>query len=159
MTLREFFLENFAGDLEYHPRRAFVYLTLAVGAASFWMFSRPESKFAAVPLVFLLGGIALAGKAIFLLRPSSEGLGLSQQEIDDLTKSQNRKQLPELPAQAAQILQDFGIGGLPLWPLLGMGQDIDHSWVNPPRLKVFLYGAVIFGFGWIVRRMTATAKA
>ena len=159
MTLREFFLENFAGDLEYHPRRAFAYLTLAVGAASFWVFSRPESKFTAVPLVFLLGGIALVGKAVFLLRPSSEGLGLSQQEIDDLTNPQNRKQLPELPAQAAQILQDFGIGGLLLWPLLGMGQDIDHSWVNPPRLKVFLYGAVIFGFGWIVRRMTATAKA
>jgi hypothetical protein len=31
VTLREFFLENFAGDLEYHPRRATLYLSLASG--------------------------------------------------------------------------------------------------------------------------------
>ena len=29
MTLREFFLENFAGDLEYHSGRALLYLSLA----------------------------------------------------------------------------------------------------------------------------------
>ena len=39
MTFREFLLANFAGDLEYHPRRAAVYLCLAVGAANVWVFS------------------------------------------------------------------------------------------------------------------------
>ncbi len=51
MTLREFFFENFAGDLEYHPRRAVLYLGLAVAALCFWIFSPREAKFNALPLV------------------------------------------------------------------------------------------------------------
>jgi hypothetical protein len=47
VSLREFFFENFAGDLEYHPRRAALYLALAVAAAAFWFFSPPETKFTA----------------------------------------------------------------------------------------------------------------
>ncbi|PYT92510.1 MAG: hypothetical protein DMG36_14550 [Acidobacteria bacterium] len=35
MTLREFFFENFSGDLEYHPRRAMIYLGLAVASLCF----------------------------------------------------------------------------------------------------------------------------
>jgi len=35
VNLREIFVENFAGDLEYHPRRAVVYLILAVAAFCF----------------------------------------------------------------------------------------------------------------------------
>ena len=55
MSLREFFFENFAGDLEYHPRRAAVYLVLALAAAAFWFFSPAETKFTTTPLVFALG--------------------------------------------------------------------------------------------------------
>ena len=156
MTLREFFLENFAGDLEYHPRRAALYLCLAAAALCFWIFSSPEAKFSALPLVFVLGSLTLLLKGIFLLRKSSEGLGLTPSELADLSDPSNRKSLPSVPNQAAQIVQDFGAGSLLLWPFLNVGQDIDHSWINPPRAPVFLTGAVLFFLGWLIRRLTST---
>lgn len=110
MTIREFFLENFAGDLEYHPRRAVLYLTLGAIAFCSWLFSPKEGKFTVIPLVVVLGSLTLLLKGIFLLRKSSEGLGLSQQEITALFESPKRKSLPSIPAQAAQIAQDFGSG-------------------------------------------------
>ena len=80
MDIREFFLENFAGDLEYHPRRGIVYLALAVGAACFWIFSASGNKFTPVPLVFGLGSLTLLGKGIYLLRPST-GLDALQSSV------------------------------------------------------------------------------
>jgi hypothetical protein len=112
VSIRELFMENLAGDLEYHPRRAMIYLGLGVAAMCFWIFSTPESKFSTVPLVFALGSLTLLLKRVFLLRKSSEGLGLSQQELDQLSDSSSRKLLPSLPNQAAQIVQDFGAGSL-----------------------------------------------
>jgi hypothetical protein len=159
VTLREFFLENFAGDLEYHPRRAAVYFVLGTAALCFWIFSPPETKFSIVPLVFLLGSLTLLLKGIFLLRKSSEGLGLTPSEIADLSCPTHRKTLPSVTNQAAQIVQDFGAGPLLLWPLLNVGKDIDHSWVNPPMLAVFLAGAVLFFLGWFIRRLTSTTDA
>ena len=156
MSLREIFLENLAGDLEYHPRRAMIYLGLAIAALCFWIFSAPEAKFSTLPLVFVLGSLTLLLKGVFLLRKSSEGLDLTQQEHDQLSDPSNRKSLPSLPNQAAQIIQDFGAGSLLLWPLLNVGQDIDHSWTNPPRVPVFLTGAILFLLGWLVRRFTST---
>ena len=156
VTLREFFLENFAGDLEYHPRRGVLYLGLAGAALCFWIFSPPATKFSATPLAFGLGSFTLLLKGIFLLRKSSEGLGLTQSELDDLSDASNRKSLPSLPNQTAQIVQDFGVGPLLLWPLLNVGKDIDHTWVNPPRVPVFLIGTVLFSLGWLVRRLTST---
>lgn len=153
LNLRESFLENFAGDLEYHPRRALIYLVLGVGAACFWIFSPADSKFASVPLVFALGSLTLFAKGIFLLRPSSEGIGLSDAEARELARTGTRKLLPSIPAQAAQVVQDFGTGGLLLWPLLNLGQDIDHTWSNPPRLPVFAIGGLLFGVGWLIRRL------
>ena len=152
MDLRGFLLENFAGDLEYHPRRAAIYFALAVGAACLWFFSPSEARFTAVPLVFVLGCITLLGKGIFLLRPSSEGIGLSQTELANLATAAKRKSLGEFPVQAAQIVQDFGTGGFLLWPLLRLGRDIDSTWSNPPELRVFCIGAVLFGIGWAFRR-------
>jgi hypothetical protein len=154
VNLREFFLENFAGDLEYHPRRAAIYLILAAGAGCFWIFSAAESKFTPVPLVFALGGLTLLGKGIFLLRPSSEGIGLSHSELVELAASVKHKKLLSVPAQVAQVVQDFGTGGLLLWPLLNFGIDFDQTWNNPPRLPVFATGAFFFGLGWVVRRFT-----
>ena len=150
-------MENFAGDLEYHPRRAVIYVMLAVAVLCFWIFSAPEIKFTTIPLVFGLGSLSLLLKGIFLLRKSSEGLGLTSSELADLADASNRKNLPSLPNQAAQIVQDFGVGPLLLWPLLNAGKDIDHTWINPPRVPVFLTGAVLFSLGWLIRRLTSAA--
>jgi hypothetical protein len=158
VTIREFFLENFAGDLEYHPRRAVLYLALGTIALCSWIFSASETKFTVIPLVFLLGGLTLLLKGIFLLRKSSEGLGLSHQEISNLSDPSKRKSLPSIPAQAAQIAQDFGTGSFLLWPLLNLGKDFDQSWTNPPLFRVFLSGAVLFFLGWTIRRV-ALSKA
>lgn len=101
-----------------------------------------------------MGSLALLGKGIFLFRKSSEGIGLTYRELAELSESAEHKPLPSLPAQASQILQDFGVGGLLLWPLLNLGRDFDHSWNHPPKGPVFLTGAVLFGLGWLVRRLT-----
>jgi hypothetical protein len=155
VSLREFFLENFAGDLEYHPRRAALYLILGGVAVSFWVLSPPETKFTTTPLVFGLGSLTLFLKGIFLLRRSSEGFGLSESKLAALSASSHRKGLPELPAQAAQVVQDFGTGSLLLWPLLNVAKDIDQSWTGAPRFHVFLTGAVLFGLGWLIRRFAS----
>jgi hypothetical protein len=159
VTLREFFWENFAGDLEYHPSRAVLYLSLAAAALCSWIFSPSETKFTAIPLVFALGALTLLLKGIFLLRRSSEGLGLSEQELANLSGPTNRKRLPSIASQAAQIVQDFGTGAFLLWPVLNVGKDIDNSWSDPPRLQVFLAGAVLFSFGWFIRRLTSSPIA
>jgi hypothetical protein len=159
MSLREFFFENFAGDLEYHPRRAALYFVLGGAALLFWIFSPSEAKFTTTPLVFALGGLTLLTKGVFLLRKSSEGLGLSESDAAALSAPSNRKTLPPRPAQAAQILQDFGAGGLLLWPILNVGKDIDHSWTNPPLLLVFLSGAILFALGWLIRYLTQRVGA
>jgi hypothetical protein len=148
VNLREFFLENFTGDLEYHPRRAAVYLAFAVGAACFWIFSPADAKFTPVPLVFALGSLTLLGKGIYLLRPSTEGFGVSDAQL----AAAKRKSSPPIPAQAAQVVQDFGTGGLLLWPLLNLGVSVDQTWDRPPRLPVFVMGAFVFGIGWLIRR-------
>ena len=151
-------MENFAGDLEYHPRRAVLYFALAVAAFCFWIFSPSSVQFTTVPLVFALGGLALLIKGIFLIRKSSEGLGLSDQELAELSNPANRKRLPSIPAQASQIVQDFGTGSFLLWPLLNIGRDIDKSWSDPPLFRVFIIGAILFVVGWAMRRAFSTEK-
>jgi hypothetical protein len=158
VNLREIFVENFAGDLEYHPRRAAVYLILAVAAFCFWFLSPSEVHFTTVPLVFVLGSIALLIKGIFLLRKSSEGLGLSDQELAKLSDPSNRKSLPSIVGQASQVVQDFGTGSLLLWPLLNIGKDIDKSWSDPPLFRVFFAGAILFMVSWALRRVTSSDK-
>jgi len=155
VNLREFLLENFAGDLEYHPRRALLYLVLGVASACFWVFTPADRKISVIPLIFALGSLTLVAKGVFLFRPSSEGLGLSQQELDETIGKESRKAFPPVAAQAAQIVQDFGMGGLLLWPLLPYAQNIDHSWNNAPRFPVFLFGALLFVAGRIIRRLTS----
>lgn len=153
MSLREFFLENFAGDLEFHPGRAALYAILGVASLCFWIFSPPETKFTATPLVFALGSLTLLLKGVFLLRKSSEGLGLSQESLTRSTETNHRKFLPSLPSQVAQIVQGFGTGSLLLWPVLKVAKDIDTTWTNPPLISVFLTGATLFALGWLIRRL------
>lgn len=155
MNLRQFVAENFAGDLEYHPRRAAIYLLLGAASLLFWWLSPPGAKFTVIPLVFVLGSFALIVKGIFLLRKSSEGIGMSDQELSALSEPSHRKPLPNPMEQLAQVLQDFGAGSLLLWPLLNIGKDIDTSWDNPPRFTVFIVGVGIFVVGWSVRKLTS----
>ena len=159
MSIGEFLLENFAGDLEYHPRRAALYLGLGVAAAGFWAFSSPETKFTPMPLICALGSLTLLTKGIFLLRKSSEGIGLTEQQISELSDRSNGKEFPSLPFQVAQIVQDFGAGGMLLWPLLHYGKGLDNSWDNAPTFKVFVSGALLFGLGWLVRRLTVPPQS
>jgi hypothetical protein len=158
VTIREFFLENFAGDLEYHPRRAVLYLVLGGIALCSWIFSAYESKFTVIPSIVLLGSLTLLLKGVPLLRKSSEGLGLSLQEIADLSNPSNRKSLPSIATQAAQIVQDFGTGPFLLWPLLNLGKDFGQSWSTPPLFHVFLSGAILFFIGWIIRWATSSNR-
>jgi hypothetical protein len=132
-------------------------LALAVAAFCFWIFSRSDVQFTTVPLVFALGSLALLIKGIFLLRKSSEGLGLSDQELARLSSS-NRKDFPSITQQASQVVQDFGTGSFLLWPILNLGKDIDKSWSDPPLFRVFLVGAILFFLGWAVRRVASSNK-
>jgi hypothetical protein len=159
VNLREFLLENFAGDLQYHPRRALLYLLLGVASACYWAFSPEDGKLNVIPLVFILGSLTLLVKGIFLFRPSSEGVGLSQQEVEEARAAGSRKGFPPIATQAAQIVQDFGTGGFLLWPLLALAKDIDQSWDNPPRFAVFVSGGALFVVGWLVRRLTSSSTA
>ena len=59
MALREFVFENLIGDLEYHPKRALVYLELGGAALCVWIFAPSDAKFEVIPLVFGVGSLAL----------------------------------------------------------------------------------------------------
>jgi hypothetical protein len=54
------------------------------------------------------------------------------------------------------MIQDFGAGSFLLWPLLKLGEDFDKSGSDPAQFWVFLVGAVLFVFGWAVRRLFST---
>lgn len=159
MSMRDSLLENLAGDLEYHPRRAILYLAIAAATTSFWIFSPSENKLEYVPLVFALGGLALLVKGILLFRKSSEGIGLSENEISNLSGTYKRKNLPPMPSQAAQLLQDFGAGPLLLWPILKLGSDANNAENNPIVFQVLVTGGILFGLGWLVRRLTESPQA
>jgi hypothetical protein len=57
---------------------------LGMIALCYWVFSPSEARFTVIPLVFALGRLTLLVKGVFLLRNSSEGLGLSEQELAKL---------------------------------------------------------------------------
>ncbi|MGA2428274.1 MAG: hypothetical protein ABSH13_07220 [Candidatus Acidiferrum sp.] len=154
--MRGSILENFAGDLEYNPRRAAIYFALAIASFSFWFFAAPKSKPTTTPIVFGLGSLTLLLKGIFLVRKSSEGLALTQYEMDKLSSTSQHGKLQQLPELAAQIVQDFGAGPLLLWPVLNMAKDVDASWTDPPRWPIILSGGVLFGLGWLIRSLTRT---
>jgi len=165
MALREDFLENLVGDLEYHPRRAALYLSIGVATLCFWMFAPFDTKFTAIPLVVGAGSLTLILKGVFLLRKTSDGLGnsqqglgLSEQEFVQSSRSFAPKPPPSIPALAAQMVQDFGTGAFLLGPVLEIGMRINDSWNNLPSFPVFLAGAAIFFIGWLIRRVTSSAS-
>jgi hypothetical protein len=153
MELRESVLENLAGDLEYHPKRGALYLGLGAAALCYWILAPSSDKFMVVPLVFGLGSLPLLLKGVFLLRKTSEGLGLSQMDLARLSEPGSRKALPSTPCLVAQVVQDFGAGGLLLGPVLHVAKDVVKP-LEPPVLPVFLVGLALFLVGWLVRRLT-----
>jgi hypothetical protein len=148
-------MEDFAGDLEYHPRRGTLYLAIGAAAVCGWMFGPFVERSGAVPLALGFGGAAVVVKALFLFRKSSEGLGLSQRELDQLSDPANRKVLQPMRALAGQMLQDFGMGPLVLGPML---RAFRESW-NAPIVTVFLIGLAITGIGWALRWSAAADKS
>ncbi len=153
MTLRERVFDELSGDLEYHPRRGFLYLLLAAGVFSTRVFlTLPEQ--AALRLILVLGGLALLLKGFLLLRKSSEGLALTQGELDRLSTPERRKPLPPLHVLAAQVVQDFGAGIVLFTPFLHSMQSIDERW-DFPALPVFGAGLILFAVGWLARHFAA----
>jgi hypothetical protein len=155
MPIRTSLLDNFAGDLEYHPRRGALYLLLAVAAFCRFYLSPTGSRFTAIPLVFGFGAVTLLIKGLFLCRKSSEGIGLTD---TDLNKLSTRKDLPSIPNLAAQIVQDFGAGPLLLGPFLRVGMDSGASWTSTTEFQILITGAVLFGLGRLVRHTTKTPR-
>jgi len=107
------------------------------------------AEFSLVALVFLLGGLGLLGKAIYLFRKSSEGIGLTLQDEVNLALAAKHKKLRDFPAEVAQMTQDFGAGVMLLAPFLEL-KNIDRDLI-PPKLGIFLLGASAFAIGWLVR--------
>jgi len=164
MALREFVFENLIGDLEYHPKRGVIYLGLGVATLCVWTFEPPDTKFSVIPLVCGVGSLALFLKGIFLLRKTSDGLrdshqglGLSQQSVAQLSRHSTPKTFPPIPALAAQIIQDFGAGGILLAPVLHVANNVTDSRNNIPSLAVFVIGATLFLVGWAIRRLFSSA--
>ncbi|MGH9733302.1 MAG: hypothetical protein ACRD8A_01770 [Candidatus Acidiferrales bacterium] len=155
MTFRETLLDNFAGDLEDHPRRGFLYLILGTAAMCLWVLTPPPGKLTVIPLILGLGSLTLLLKGLFLFRKSSEGLGLSDRDLAELSDPSHRKELPPIAIQAAQILQDFGTGAFLLWPLLHFGGAINPSWNKAPLLALFGCGAALFFLGLLIRRLAS----
>jgi uncharacterized membrane protein YfcA len=152
MTLRDQVLDELGGDLEYHPRRGFVYSLLAAGsfAAAFYLPAHP-----AVRLTFVLGGLALLLKGYLLFRKTSEGLALTQRELDEL--SETRRPLPPVAFLAARVAQDFGAGVVLATPFLQYVRSKDPRWNIPGLFPVFGSGAILFALGWLVRYIVRPA--
>src|ERR1035438_1901472 len=117
MAFRERIFDNLVGDLEYHPKRALLYLALGVTALAVWAFAPHGHKVDVVPIVFAAGGLALLLKGIFLLRKTSDGLApsrplldLGKPEILEPYAVSTRRTFPPVPAMVAQLTQDFGAG-------------------------------------------------
>jgi hypothetical protein len=143
MAFREKIFDNLVGDLEYHPKRALLYLALGVAALSVWAFASHGQKVVVVRMVFAAGGVALLLKGIFLLRKTSDGLGrstklldLGKLEIPEPFPLSTPRTFPPLPAVVAQLTQDFGAGALLLGPLLRAANVVTDYSNNLPSFQV-----------------------
>ena len=164
MALREAVFDNLIGDLEYHPKRGILYLALGVAALCFWTFAPSDNKLSLIPLVFGAGSITLFLKGVFLLRKTSDGLGLSQEglsisqhEIAQFPSPSPQKTFQPIPTLVAQLIQDFGAGAFLLGPVPHIGNNINVFWNNLPSFSVFLTGAALFLVGWVIRRLSSSA--
>ena len=163
MSIREWLLEEVAGDLEYNPRRAAIYVSIGALAIAAWAFARASDKYGVTPLVFGLGGLALIVKGVFMFRKESAGLGMSERPLMELSKPSNAAVYVELgpeapqkqfPEHAAQFVKDFAAGPLLFWPLIRFGATLDGPNPRMGEFPIFLTGAVLYSLGWLLRRLT-----
>lgn len=154
MRVRQFFMENFAGDLEYSPRRGGIYLVLSACALFYWAVSPHQSKLDTIPLVLALGSPTLLLKGIFLFRKSSEGFGLTQPELFAHSNPSDHRAPASIVHLAAQAVQDFSIGPILLSPILSLGKTIDRPWNSQPETRALIGGVVLFCLGRLIRRLT-----
>lgn len=159
MDFRAKVFDNLVGDLEYHPRRAALYLAFGAAALCAWIFPQPRTRLEAIPLVFGAGGLVFLLKGVFLLRRSSDGLMKSTQGLNLSEQKQIPSSVPSsstkfssVPATVAQLVQDFGAGALLLGPVLHFANDTTNHSKNFPSLVVLCTGAGIFSAGWLIRR-------
>jgi hypothetical protein len=159
MWSRQSIFESLTDDLAFDPKRAVVYLGFGFAALCVWVFARPEAKLTLTPLVFGTGSVGLLLKGTFLFRRTSDGLTsraalslAADEAISDSSRSKP-KAFPPIPSLLAQLIQDFGAGGLLIGSLLHIGGALDNSWKAVPSFPVFLAGAVAFLTGWVLRRI------
>ena len=161
MIAREFVFENLTGDLEYHPKRALVYLALGFTGMCVWFFVPWLNKYGQAALSCAFGSAIFIPKAAFLLRKSSDGLapnqallGLSQTEA---ARPVALKVFPSIPALIAQMIQDFGTGDL-----LGVFVLRAFNPVDPhrtlPIAGIAITGAALFALGWFVRHFSSPTR-
>ena len=163
MSIREWLLEEVAGDLEYNPRRAAIYVSIGVLATAAWAFARASDKYGVTPLVFGLGGLALIVKGVFMFRKESAGLGVSERRLVEPSQPSNARVYTELgpeapqrqfPEHAAQFVKDFAAGPLLFWPLMRFGASLEGPNPRMGEFPVFLSGVVLYTLGWLLRRLT-----
>ena len=161
MVFRDSIFENVIGDLKHDRRRGLIYLGFGVAALSVWILAPSPVKLTTVPLVFALGSCALLLKGIFFLRKSSDGLtaakslDLAAQRGAEPPDHLTSKSLPSAPALTAQIIQDFGGGGLLLAPVLHFIDNVDRSRQHLPSFRILAVCATLFCAGWAIRRLTS----
>jgi hypothetical protein len=155
MSLRERVFEEFAGDLEYHPKRGAIYLGLGLAALCSWILAPASDKLTTVPLVFGFGSVALLLKGVYLFRKSSEGLGMSALDLAQAAVPSNPKHL--LPAWPlfVQIFLDFGTGVLLLGTVMRLTKRFDWPW-QFPSAQILLAGVGLVSIGWLLRRVTSS---
>jgi len=163
VSIRETIFENFAADLEYNPPRAAAYITLGILSIAVWEFAQGIPAYSLVPPICGLGGIALIGKAIFMFRKQTAGFGTDQKSLvassEPLTISASATSQPgriekTIPDRVAQFLEDFALGPLLLCPPIHFAAGFEGTEDVRVTWKVFLSGAIIFGAGWCLRRLT-----
>jgi hypothetical protein len=163
MLSRHALFENLIGDLEYHPKRALIYVACGLAAVGTAIFARFASQGTLLAYLFGSGGFTLLLKSVFLLRRTSDGLGVSAVTMglfgeDGVRRNATVKALPRPALLTGQILQDFGAGAVLLATFLHFGRDVNHPWSNAPRHSLLAAGAVLFGIGWFVRWASSSAQ-
>jgi len=158
MTAREFVFDNLTGDLEFHPKRAVIYLALGAAGLCTWFFTPWTNHYSTAPLTCAFGSAVFLLKAIFLLRKSSDGLapnqallGLSPTEVE---RPIAVKTLPSPGALIAQMIQDFGTGDLLGAFALHAFNSVDET-RTIPTARIVAIGAILFAVGWLIRHLSS----
>ena len=169
MDWRERIFDDFAGEVEYHPKRGLIYLALGTTALLVGLYY-PQNSYQTIPLIFGLGSVPLLIKTVFFFRRSSEGLGLSARELEQVSSAAKQKKLPPAITLIAQVIQDFGTGpcliGFSLYEvvsrlthpdpdytaLLLYGRDTEPAMWTSPLVQAAAVGVILIGVAWLARR-------